>query len=122
VIPPLQAFLDGYRTWARGRGIAARFDEQRVAEALDEADQLAPRPAEEPAAILYAFSKRPRALQDGWDFVERCALNLARVELGAEIVLENPDRLDFLRLRVLANQASFEEVRSFIAARLRRFR
>lgn len=122
MIPPPGPFLSACSFWARSNALPLRFDEPRVVEALEEAEALAERPADEPAAILFAFSKRPNALPEGWTFVERCALNLARVNLRAEIALETPDALDFLRLRVLANQASFDDVRAFIAARLRPIR
>jgi hypothetical protein len=123
VIPPLRIFLQGYTHFTRARGLASQCDELRVAEGLEEAAALAAdRPEDEPAALLFALSKRPRALPEGWTFVLRCADNLARVELRAEIAVGAPVTLDLLRLRVFANQASFDEVRAFVAAHLRPLR
>ena len=120
MIPPVDVFLRGYVHFTRARGVSSRCDEARVAEALGEAAALAAeRPEDEPAALMYALSMRPRALPEGWVFVARCADNLARVYLRAELVLDEPDELDMLRLRVFAKQATFEDMRAFLAARLR---
>jgi hypothetical protein len=119
VIPPLAEFLQGYALFTRAHRLPARYDAARVAERLREAVSLAPTPSDEPAALLFAFSKRPRALLDGWAYVARCAENLARAEIGAEIVLEDPVDLDMIRLRVFAGQAGFDDMRAFIAAHLR---
>jgi hypothetical protein len=99
-------------------------DEARVAEALDEARALsAGTPEHEPAALLFALSRRPLALlgKTGWDYAVLCARNLARAG-GAELVIDDILDLDILRLEVNEGQAGFEEVRAFIAARLHRVR
>jgi hypothetical protein len=120
VIPSSDAFLRAYRTFARAHRLGFACDEGRVAEALREAATLAQgRPEDEPAALLFAFSTRARALPDGWRFVALCADNLARVGLRASLVVDDPFELDVIRLRVAAKQISFDEMRAWVAARLR---
>ncbi|MEP7124082.1 MAG: hypothetical protein ABJE95_24355 [Byssovorax sp.] len=88
-------------------------------EALSEATALAAGRAEdEPAALLFALTKRPRALVEGWDYPVICATNLARMH-GVALVIGNPIDLDTLRLRIVVGTASFEDVRAWVAERVR---
>jgi hypothetical protein len=119
VIPPRSVFLRGYAWFVQANGLAPACDEARVEEALVEAAELsAGHPEDEPAALIFALTKRARALAGGWDFVVLCARNLARVVLKAELVIDDPIALDELRLRVVARSASFDDVRAWVAARL----
>ena len=121
MIPPLAALLEAHTLFVRGRRLRPQRDEARLAEALREALELCDgRPQDEPAALLFALSRRPRALGDAWDFPVVCARNLARSILSADLGCEDDD-VDFvnLRLRLAAKQATFEETLAFLAARLR---
>jgi hypothetical protein len=119
VIPPLAAFLRGYAWFAQANGLDRAYDEARVAEALAEAAELsAGQPANEPAALIFALTKRARALAGGWDFTVISAQNLARIVLRAEITIDDPIELDELRLRVVAKLASFDDVRAWVAAHI----
>lgn len=125
MIPPLAAFLAAHAHYARAHRITLHQDEARIAEALREATELSGGRAEdEPAALLFALTARPRALGEAWKgFPVLCAANLARSTLGAELRVRFDDpELEDLRLRVVVRRASFEEVRTWIATHLRPLR
>jgi len=97
-----------------------RADEALI-EALTMAEQLAgDRDQDEAAALLYALTKQVRVLRESWgDFpileaqkVARSNLQHFEVEI-TDVLLEN------LRLRICARNATFEELRDFVAARVR---
>lgn len=97
-----------------------------IDEALREAEALAAgRREDEPAALLLALLRRPMDLGDGWERLPLVLVeNLAR-QLGAELRLDpRDDAVQALRMRAIARapaeRATFDEVRAFVAARLRR--
>jgi hypothetical protein len=120
VIPSLAEFLENHRRFVVLRDLSRRRDESRIAESLAEATELcAGHPEDEPAAMLFAFSKRARAIADAWNLPVLYARNLARAQ-GLMLLLEFDDiELIALRLRVATNRATFEDMRAFVAARLR---
>jgi hypothetical protein len=102
-------------------------DAAGIAEALREAESLAGgRPEDEPAALLFAFTRHKNDLADAWETLPFVfAKNLVREALHAELLLTVDDpALHALRMRIIerepAKRASFDEVRAFLAARLRR--
>jgi hypothetical protein len=123
MIPSLNEFLESHRRFVVVRDLSRRRDEPRIAESLAEAAELAAgRPEDEPAAMLFAFSKRARAIVDAWNLPVLYARNLARTQ-GFALILDFDDvELMRLRLRVATDQATFEDVRAFVAARLRPLR
>jgi hypothetical protein len=115
LIPSLAALLQGYAFFTRANGLDPRHEAPRLAEALSEAKELAAgHPEDEPAALLFALTKRPRALAEGWDYPVICATNLARMR-GSVLVVGKQSDLDELRLRVVMGSARFEDVRAWIA-------
>ncbi len=62
MLPDLGALLAGYALYAKQNGFAPDRDEGRLADALREAGELAgARQADEPAALFFALTRRPRA-------------------------------------------------------------
>jgi hypothetical protein len=119
LIPSLAALLQGYAFFTRANGLDPDHDEARLAAALSEAAELAAgHPEDEPAALLFALTKGSRALPEGWDYPVICATNLARMR-GEVLVVSEPWVLDDLRLRVVTGSAQFDEVRAWIAERVR---
>ena len=94
-----------------------------LAEALSVADALARgRVEDEPAALLYSLTLRPRTIGDAWDaFPVLEARRLTR-EAGRHLDLKADDvALENLRLGVLDPRTGigFEALRAFLAARTR---
>jgi hypothetical protein len=96
---------------------------EALAGALKVASELAgDRAEDEPAALLYALTLRPRALGDAWiGFPVTEACRLAR-DAGSHLDLRVDDvELENLRLGTLDPRTGigFGEVRDFVAARTR---
>lgn len=122
MIPPLDAFLQGLTYFAQARRLSPVRDEPRIAEALRLAAELArDRPEDEPAAMIFALSRRVRTLGAAWEeYPLLCARNLASA-LPAELDAWPGDaELENLRLRIAWGQASYEDARALVATRLRR--
>ncbi|MFO0762246.1 MAG: hypothetical protein U0359_37750 [Byssovorax sp.] len=120
MIPPLDEVRAAHVFLARRFDLSRRLDEVAVAEALREADALAGgRIRDEPAALLFAFTKRPRKLGDAWQRLPlMLAENLAR-KADMELRLDVRDvELEELRLRVAVRSATFDDVRAWVAERL----
>jgi hypothetical protein len=82
---------------------------------LREASELAAdRIEDEPAAILFAMTRRPRRLGDAWQALPLVlAENMAR-KAGMQLRLDIRDvELESLRLRVAARLATFDDVRAW---------
>lgn len=125
MLPPLEKLLDAHAYLKRRFRWRRPLDVVGVEEALREAAALAGERAEdEPAALLFALTRRPNDLTDAWDQLPLVLVeNLAREQLGAEIRLDPADlALRALRMRVLAREpakrATFEDLRAFLAPRL----
>lgn len=121
MIPTLDEVEAAYAFLARRFGLARELDQEAVADALHEATDLAAgRVEDEPAALLFAMTKRPRRLGDAWQALPLVlAENMARTS-GLALRLDvNDVDLESLRLRVVARLATFEEVRAWVESRLR---
>jgi len=100
------------------------LDVDGVEEALREAESLAGHAEYEPAALLLALWRRRMDLGDAWEQLPLVLVeNLAR-KIGAEIRLDPRDReVQVLRMRAIARdpalRATLDDVRAFLAARLR---
>jgi len=125
MIPPLEKLLDAHAYLKRRFRWRRPLDVVGVEEALREAAALAHgRPEDEPAALLFALTRRPNDLTDAWDQLPLVLVeNLLREQLGVEVRLDPADlALRALRMRVLARdpakRATFEDLRAFLASRL----
>jgi hypothetical protein len=122
MIPRIEEVIAAHLNFARFRRIDPRRDETLIADALRLASELARgRPGDEPAAMLFALTRRWNALGAAWEhFPVVCAKNLAVQVLGARLDARLDDvDLGMLRLRVVTGDAPFEEVRAWVAAHLR---
>ncbi len=89
-----------------------------VEAALDHARALSTRSADEPAAIFYAFACRPRALVGGGRYMP-ALMAINEVHRAGLELRATRDEFEALRKRLLtADRPSFDEVRSWFAARL----
>jgi hypothetical protein len=126
MLPRLEELLDGYEYLKRRHQWRWPIDPVGVAVALREAAALAGGCVEdEPAALLFALTRRRIDLADAWERLPLLLVrSLARRSLGAELRLDVDDpAVRALRMRILARdpegRATFDDVRAFIAARLR---
>jgi hypothetical protein len=118
MLPDLDALVAGYTLYAKQNGFAPDRDEARLAEALREARELAAaRETDEPAALFFALSRRPRAFGKAHG---RMTLHLtvehARV-LGLAFAVDLAV-LELLRARILRRAIEFEELCAWFIAHL----
>ncbi len=121
MIPSLPEILRTHTLFARRHALNPRRDETLIAEGLRLAEQLAAgRVEDEPAAVLYALSRRWSALGEAWEvFPVVYARNLATAG-GNRLDISTTDvDLGILRLKIVTGAASFEDVRAWLAAHLR---
>jgi len=119
LIPSIDEVRAAHTFLARRFGFSPFLDGAAISDALAEAEDLARgRPEDEPAALLFAFTRRPRQLAEAWTRLPLVlAENHAR-RAGAEVRLDVRDvELENLRLRVTARLATFDDVRAWVAAR-----
>jgi len=124
MLPSLASVLETQTFLARRFGLDPRCDPKRITEALHEAAELAQdREIDEPAALLFALTRRPRALGALWLRAPLVlATNQAR-RLGFHLACDPGDvELENLRLAIIARRATFEDVRTWVAACLRPMR
>lgn len=118
MIPDLETILDALYFVARHHHRLARHTRPEVVAALTEAAALATDEVDEPAALFFAFAKRPATFGDLWPpMVTRIALGRANV-LGFELSVDERE-LDDLRLDVRDRARTYAEVRDWFRARLR---
>lgn len=118
MIPSADEVLRGWKFVARRIGVEPVANVRAVEAALEHARSLSERPADDPAALFYAFACRPRALVGGARYMPvLMAINEAhRVGLALKATR---DEVDALRKRLLAaNRPPFDAVRAWFAARL----
>jgi hypothetical protein len=118
MLPDLDALLAGYELYAAQNRFSSNRDEARLAEALREAGSLAgSQEADEPAALFFALSRRPRAFGNAHG---RMTLHLA-VEharaLGFALTVDVAV-LELIRARIIRGFIDFEELRSWFTAHL----
>lgn len=118
MLPDLHALLTGYELYAAQNRFSPNRDEARVADALREAGTLAgDREADEPAALFFALSRRPRTFGTAHG---RMTLHLtvehARV-LGFALTVDVAV-LELMRARVVRQAIEFEELRTWFTAHL----
>jgi hypothetical protein len=91
--------------------------EKAVRAAVQEARQLARWPADEVAAIFYAFARRPRAFASHWALMTAFLARDQARALG--VALDVTDAaLHSLRHRVLRAEVDFDEVLAWFAERM----
>lgn len=121
MIPSLAEVRRAYVFHARRHNLPRTFNEPAIAAALHQAAELAGgRIEDEPAALLFALTRHPRDLGEAWVGLPLLlAENHAQSTLGLQLRLPAEDvELENLRLYVTAGQATFEDIRAFVAGRL----
>jgi hypothetical protein len=108
MIPSLVEVRRAYSFHARRFNLPRRFDEPAIGTALrDAADLAVGRLEDEPAALLFALTRLPRQLGEMWEGLPLVlAENHARNALG-------------IHLRLAPEDIDLEDLRAFVAARLR---
>jgi hypothetical protein len=126
MLPPLAEVLASYAFLKRRFRWRWPLEQAGVEEALREAAACAEgRVEEEPAALLFAFLRRPMDLGDAHpELAFVLAKGQARNALGAALRLDAHDpALRALRMRLVARdparRASYDDVCAFVAERLR---
>ena len=118
MIPSADEVLRGWKFVARRIGLEPVANVRAVEAALDHARALSTRSADEPAAIFYAFACRPRALVGGGRYMP-ALMAINEVHRAGLELRATRDEFEALRKRLLtAARPSFDEVRSWFAARL----
>jgi hypothetical protein len=109
VIPSSHEIIEGWAFVSRRLGRAGEVSRAAVEAAVQEARDLARAPTDEPAALFYAFARRPRALLGGWRLMPRllAGMHCQRVGLRLEA---GADELDQLRARIIVTGVPFREV------------
>lgn len=118
MLPPLDSLLAGYELYATQNHLAPERDETRLADALHEAESLAgSREADEPAALFFALSRRPRSFGKAHG---RMTLHLAAEHarsLGFALTV-HVAVLELMRARIVRRAIEFEELRIWFAEHL----
>jgi hypothetical protein len=118
MFPALDDLLEGFSRYAERRQRAAMCDARAVGAALKEAARLAQgNEPNEPAALFYALSRRPRAFGKlHGDMLVLLAVEQARA-VGFELSFVAVE-LDIHVIRILRGELTFLELRGWFAARL----
>jgi len=111
--------LDALADLAKNEGLTARLDRDAVVAGLAEARGLAARrPEHEPAALLYAFSRRSALLGPAAQLFVRGLVHSQALSIGYELEMNDVEfAIHFAR--VTLGQFDFLELRGWCAARLR---
>lgn len=118
MIPTAEEFLAGYEFYRRRTG-ALPASERAIRAALAMAAQLAGgREEDEPAALLFAFASYRRAFPGAWRFMA-ATIALTQVRAQGATVNASMDEVNALLLRVMYSEAGFEDVRAWLAQRIR---
>lgn len=118
MLPHLDALLAGYELYAKQNQFAPIRDEPRLLDALREAGALsASQEADEPAALLFALSRRPRTFGKAHgEMTLHITIEHARC-LGFAITV-NIAVLELVRARIVRGAIEFSELRSWFAEHL----
>jgi hypothetical protein len=118
MLPGLPRLLAGYELFAQRNRFSPARDEAALASALEDAAALVQgQEPDEPAALFYAFARRPRAFgKEHGRVVVHFTVEHARVlsfALTVDIAV-----LELLRARVVRGVINFAELRDWFAAHL----
>ncbi len=118
MIPSADEILAGYPFAARRWKLIGVPSEMAIRAALEDATSLAASdPYSEPAALFFAFARRPRAFPGAWRTMPALlALNQAR-SIGCRLRTES-DELNALLVRIASRDLAFTDVHAFFAERL----
>jgi hypothetical protein len=110
--------VEALRALAEHKGVRGGWDAAAIRSAHADAEHLAHRRHDEPAAFFLACARRSRAFgRLAGDFVPAIARAQA-IAIGFALDLTDLD-LAILRLRILRDEISFDELRDLFALKLR---
>jgi hypothetical protein len=118
VIPSADEILAGYPFAARRWKLVGEPSGLAILAAVEDATTLAASdPYSEPAALFFAFARRPRAFPGAWRTMPALlALNQAR-SIGCRLRTDSRE-LNTLLVRIASRELGFDEVQAFFAERL----
>lgn len=118
MLPHLDALLAGYELYARQNQFAPTRDEVRLLDALREASALAAdQEADEPAALFFALSRRPRTFGKAHgEMTLHITVEHAR-GLGFAVTA-NVAVLELIRARIVRGAIEFSELRNWFVEHL----
>jgi hypothetical protein len=121
MLPSADRLLEGLQFFVRRQGLDVQFERSLLVDALAHAEQLAAgEECDEPAALFYACSCRPRAFGKAAPLIIPFLLQSQARAVELELELGPDDiGLVLLRLRVLRGEIAFDELRGWFASRLR---
>ena len=118
-LPAVGTVLAGYPFLARRHGLDPWISEVAVRGALVDAAALcAGDESAEPAALFYAFARRPRATRGAWILLPTLlAMNQARA-IGTPLRESTRGELRALATRITSRTIDFDGVRAWFESRL----
>ncbi len=119
MIPRPEVLRDNHAFYRKQRG-GAPASEVAVRSAVRMARDLARGENDEPAALLFAFASFRRAFPGGWRFMAQSIAFSQAHELGL-VFDAKPGDVDELLSAIMYGTADFEDVRAWVAERLRPF-
>ncbi len=118
MIPTIDEILAAHEFVARRFGVDGRPNVEQIAMCLDEARAFADnRPADEPAALFYVLTRRPRAIGGLWRALP-LLLSVNQAREGGLRVDATEEEWRSVRLDIVSRRASFGDVREWFAKRL----
>ena len=112
MIPSVEEIIEGCTFVSRRLGRTGGVSRLAVEAAVCEARELAKTPADEPAALFFAFARRPRAFPSGWRVLPRLLAGVHCQRAGLRLQAD-ADELDQLRARIVVARVSFEQVKNW---------
>jgi hypothetical protein len=118
VVPTLDDVLAAHEFLRRRYRLGRAPDVPGIGSALALANRLAAAPADEPAAIFYAFARFPKALGGLWRVLP-AALAVTNAHAGGRFVDARRDELEALLVPIASQAMTFDVVRAWFAERIR---
>lgn len=116
MIPSAREVLDGWAFVARRLGLEGSANPVAVSAAVAEARELATSESDEPAALFYAFARRPKALPGGWRVMPRLLAGRQCQRLGLSLNA-TAQQTDMLRSKIVFGKLDFNQVREWFRSR-----
>ncbi len=110
---------EAYRFYARRRGISEEPNETAIAAAVTYAEGLNADECDEPAALLYAFSRHPRCFPGALRAMTQHVCR-TRAQQRGYVVRISADEFDKAIFAAMQRRATYEQIRGWMTTRLER--
>ncbi len=110
---------EAYRFYARRRKIDGEPNAVAIEAALKVVEDLAPAERDEPAALLYAFARFPRAFPGAFRAMTQHVARTRAQMLGYQLRL-SAEEFDRAIFAVTEKRATYEQIRDWMARKLER--